>query len=130
MHVDSLNAIADIFSNAFTLKGKCRFPPYITAALAKEWFDSWMLINEQRAGRRGWSRQDSATDSAPVAPSVALFRALAQPNHSRSRRRYFRARPLSFVAARDLWKDERHTVEDSEDEDIPVELRGVHMDLP
>ena len=130
MHADSLDAIVGIFSNTFTLKGNCRFPPYITAAMAKEWFDSWMLINEQRAARHGWPRQDSATDSAPVAPSVALFRALARRNHSRSRRRYFRARSLSLVAARDLWKDKRHTVEDSEDEDIPVELNGGHMDPP
>ena len=53
LHAESLDSFADIFSNAFTLIGNCRFPLYTTADKAQEWFDSWMLINEQRVARRG-----------------------------------------------------------------------------
>ena len=89
-----------------------------------------MLINEQREARRGWSRWGAATYSAPDAPSVALFRPLAQRNPSRSRRRYLRARPSHLVAGNDLWKDGRHRVEIPEDEVIPVARPGAFLDLP
>ena len=84
-YAESLAAIADIFPNTFRSTGNCRFPLYITAGAAQEWFELWVLINEHRVARRGWSSWDAASDSAPIAPSVAPFRALAQRNHSRSR---------------------------------------------
>ena len=61
-HADSLDPMVDIFSNTFTLIGNCRCPFYTSAEMAKERFDSGILINEQRVARRGWPRWDSATD--------------------------------------------------------------------
>ena len=53
LHADILDSIADISPNALTLLGNCRFPLRSTADVAPKWFDSWMLINEQRVTRRG-----------------------------------------------------------------------------
>ena len=95
LRANSLDSIADIFSDAFALVGTCRPPPYTSGEMGLECFDSWTLINEQRVARRGRPFRDSATESVPAPPSVTLFRALLQRNHSRSHRHYLRARPIS-----------------------------------
>ena len=40
LHADSLDSIANIYSNAFTLIRNCRFPLYISADMVLERFDS------------------------------------------------------------------------------------------
>ena len=94
-NADYLESITDIFSRASTLVEKCRFPLYITSDVAQESFDYWKLINEQRVERNGWSSLGSSADPDTVQPPLAHFRSVSQRNHSRSRRRYLRARSSS-----------------------------------
>lgn len=53
-------------------------------------------------------------------PTLAVFRSVAQHNHSRSRRHFLRARSLSPKMGLDVWGDEEHCVEPSQDEDSPL----------
>ena len=96
MHANCLTAIADIFPEALTMGGNCRFPLYITGEMAEKWFDASRLINGQRTSRNGWSFLGSRAETNTVQPTLASFRSVAQRNPSRSDRRFLRARsPIS-----------------------------------
>ena len=63
-------------------------------------------------------------------PSIASFRSIVQRNRSRSPCRYLRARSFSAFSGREVWEDEQHLVDPSDDENTPAALPGVHLDLP
>ena len=98
--------------------------------MALGWVCSWKLINERRVARHGRPFLDKGAESAPASPYVPFVFVLLQRNHSRSHRRYLRARSSSSQNGCDVLQDERHLVEPSDDEDIPVTLPGAHLDLP
>ena len=130
MHANCLAAIADIFSRAFTMAGNCRFPLYITGEMAKEWFDVWRLINGRRMARNGWSFSGSSAETNTLQPTLAFSRSVAQRNHSRSRRRFLRARYPPSHPGMDPWDDKHHYVEPSVDEDLPIELPDAPPNSP
>ena len=73
LHADSLGAMADVFGRTFALMGSCRFPLYVTPAMAREWFQIWKLINECRMGRQGWSLLATSEDPSISQPALKLF---------------------------------------------------------
>ena len=75
--------------------GNFRSPPYIPKEKAEERFDIWRLINEQWMGRNEWSPSGSGAGRELSRPTVVVFRAVAERNHARPRRRFLRARYLN-----------------------------------
>ena len=93
--------------------------------MAQEWSESWKLINEQRVARRGWSFFGSSEEPATIRPPIHLFRTIVQREHARARRRYLRARSISTYMGCGVWEDDAHSVEPSDDEDLPLALPGL-----
>ena len=124
MHAASLDSIADTFL------GNCRFPLYVTGEMLQGWRDSPKLINGQRTASHGWPFWDSGAEPVPVQPPIAFFRTIVRRNRSRSCRRYLRPRSFSLFRGCEVWEDERHLADPSDDADIPAALPGVHLDLP
>ena len=90
--------------------------------MARKWFDSWTVINEQRMKRNAWPFMGSSSEPSTVQPSPALFRTIVQRNRNRSRRRYPRARSVDPTPGLEAWEDGQHLVEPSNDEKLPIEL--------
>ena len=64
-------------------------------------------------------------------PSNGFFRATAERNHLRPRRRFLRARRLTSQDANvEVWEDDVLPVEPSGDESLPAESRNVPLNLP
>ena len=119
-HADCLGAIADTFARTVALMGHCRFPLYTNGDMAQEWFDSWKLINMQRAERNGRPFLNSSTETGAVRPRIAFFLSVVRRSHGRFRRKYLRARSLSPHQELDVWEDGHHSAEPSDGEDLPV----------
>ena len=130
-HSSAIVKIADIFARTYTMTGNCRFPHYFSKSEAEAWFDSWHSLDERRIGRLGWSSSGSDSDQASLRPSISLFRAIAERNHLRPRRRFLRARRLSSQDDNvDIWEDDVLPVESSGDESILPENAEAPLRLP
>ena len=67
----------------------------------------------------------------PLHPTVALFRAIAECNSSHARRRLLRVRCINSQDDNvEVWEDDVHHVEASDEEGIPAERQDAPLDPP
>ena len=82
-------------------------------------------------GRLDWSFSGSNSEQASLRPSISLFRAIAERNHLRPRRRLLRARRLfSQDDNVEIWEDDVLPVGPSDEESIPPENPDAPLRLP
>ena len=130
-HSQSLAKIADIFARTSTIMGNCRFPLYISKTKAEERRDILRAINERRMERNEWPFSGPNAEQDSLRPAIAVFRAIAERNHSRARRRFLRARCLAIQGGNgEVWEDDAHRADPSDDKGIPAESQDAPLNLP
>ena len=80
----NLSKIADIFARTVELVGKCRFPLYLSKSKVEDWFLIWMLLNEQRMERKGWTFTGTEDEQKTLHPSMASFRRIAERDQEKA----------------------------------------------
>ena len=109
------------------MMGRCKFPIYFTKEKADAWFDMWRMINETRMIRNNWSFLGENFDN--LAPSLKLFRSMAEQNQQRIRTRYLRAMSLENGSMEDI-PDAQPGVDEEADEDLTELDPNVKHQLP
>ena len=116
--------VADVSARTFAFIGNCRFPLYVTPALARERFGAWKSINERRTERQGWPFATTLGDMPESQPTLKLLWAIVGRNQDRARRHYLRACTAESDRELDARADGEILLEPPNDEAAPAEPVG------